>query len=254
MNTRRPPPTACILAVALAWGLRGGAPAAAGEPLALSLRAAPNDTVFLLEGKDIDDASVNLTVLGISRCDCRLACLEHDWCLAVAVSDDGGEKLQCRLSDRVPEAHRLVDMNNTTFIYWEASLPSFDVRGREADSLFYIEAKELQDIVAAREMCQSVPGFRLGVYKTETQLQLLVDMAKEASVGMFTDLRRTIGLWRYGDDFTPANRTLISAVLSLNSLFDGLNDGFVAAFMSQDGYYGINDTGENMRVICQANP
>lgn len=53
--------------------------------------------------------------------DCRLACLEHDWCLAVAVSDDGGEKLQCRLSDRVPEAHRLVDMNNTTFIYWEGN-------------------------------------------------------------------------------------------------------------------------------------
>ncbi|XP_069984639.1 uncharacterized protein [Penaeus vannamei] len=179
MKTRRPPFRASLLAVALAWGLRGALAAEAGDPPALSLRAAPNDTVFLVEGKDIDEASVNLTVPGISRCDCRLACLEHDWCLAVAVSADGGKMLQCRLSDRGPEAHLLVDTDSTTYIYWEASLPSFDIRGTEADNLFYIEAKELQDIVVAREMCQSIPGFRLGMYKTETQLQLLVDMAKE---------------------------------------------------------------------------
>ncbi|XP_063587719.1 uncharacterized protein LOC134764972 [Penaeus indicus] len=179
MTTRRPPPSACILAVALAWGLRGAPAAAAEEPPALSLRAAPNDTVFLVEGKDMDEASVNLTVPGISRCDCRLACLEYDWCLAVAVSDDGGEKLQCRLSDRGPEGHRLVDATNTTYIYWEASLPSFSIRGKEADNLFYIESKQFKNIVGARETCQSVPGFRLGVYKTETQLQVLVDMTKE---------------------------------------------------------------------------
>nr|XP_045588013.1 protein MTL1-like isoform X1 [Procambarus clarkii] len=185
-----------------------------------------------------------------TACACRYLCMMQyrRECQAWAAVGTG-DSVECRLSDRGPQITQLVQEGAAVYYFKQGS-----VEGRyrwEEDHLLYLALNTSRTFTAARAFCASIPGHRLAIFKTPTQLQVLAAFASQvqASSGdMVTfDLTRSSRGLVWGDG-TPYTLT----TLSNYPLKDNKDPSMTSFTFLQGEVRSVKDFA--FMFLCQVNP
>ncbi|XP_069163400.1 uncharacterized protein [Procambarus clarkii] len=189
------------------------------------------------------------TLTTTSVCRCKMRCLTSVKCEAFTAVPVAGQTFQCSLSTEGPGTKTPVpSLQGAVYGYKLAKLESSFVVTEEADGLVYFSPSDItvNDIPPARSYCKKFPGFRLGIMKTESQLNIGNKLSTSIGHSFRIDLQKIGSTLNWGDG------TLFNLSLSRYIKYLGGSNDDTFRIM-KDGIYVVQQDDINKWVLCQGN-
>nr|XP_053637660.1 uncharacterized protein LOC128692536 [Cherax quadricarinatus] len=93
-------------------------------------------------------------------------------CSAWSLVQNVGGGSECRLARGGPTNYPTINATNATYFYRQDSIPGTYSWGK--DGLLYLNTMMLKKYADAKTYCASIPGHRLGIFKTIQQKDILL--------------------------------------------------------------------------------
>ncbi|XP_050714945.1 uncharacterized protein LOC126997752 [Eriocheir sinensis] len=160
---------------------------------------------FLVPQKTFDPSNAFFSFNDTSACACKSKCMVLPACTGWTAVAMNTTEPQCLLTSGNPRSIGLAPSSNAIygFVFREDAIPGVISAEKGHDGLAYHVPPNMMTIEPAREYCESIPGFRLAIFRTFQQIEDGKQMAIKASSNtdglLLIDLQSTAGSLLWGD-------------------------------------------------------